>query len=401
MRTTTRVARAPRSRRRTRNDKEPVPDISDPLSELTKHMINVPIRDMEAEIHRPIMQRRAEVAQRNGRVKRPMNSFMIYRSAYAPRTKEFLHLRNHQEVSRLLGKSWGMETPDIRTKYEELANIEKDNHALAHPDYKFAPRKDPNPRGRRQDTDEVSLADADDEDFASEPIQPTFRFSGESEIESNFDSRESTPFDNPIHGLPTSGSIFTWQATNTSQPDAGMMLAGGQQYLQTSLRPVPTGAHVEDLCVRTSYPDVPYTTSSELAGLPGASHYELVQPQTPSAGNADGQLDPRLLMHGSDSPVPVGAIPYQHSNYPVWQEPQGSSSYLPVPSSVAQSPASYLMALGPYHAFTQALTEHGSFDSSRETGLDGPDSVLEPGWTFVPRTIEDDLTSRDGEGYKM
>lgn len=355
---------------------------------------------MEAEVYRPIAERRAE-AQRKGKVKRPSNSFMLYRAAYADRTKEFLHLRNHQEVSRLLGKSWGMETPDIRTKYEELASTEKDNHSLAHPDYKFAPRKDPNPRARRRDADEGSLADADEEDFASEAVQPALRFSGDSEIDSGFDSRGSTPFDNPIHGLPTSGSVLTWQATDPSEPDAGIMLTGAQQYLQTSLHPVPTGAHVEDVCVRTSYPDVSYTTSSELAGLPGASHYELGQPQTPAACNGDGQLDPRLLMRRSDSPIPVGAISYQHSNYPVWQEAQGRYSYLPVPSSMTQSPASYPMVSGPYRPVMQPFTERGSFDSNRETGVDSPDSMLEPGWTFVPRTIEDDLMSHDGDGYRL
>lgn len=403
MNSKSRVIKVPRSRRRAKTDKEPSPDIPGPLSEVTKHMLHIPLKDMEALVHRPITERRMEVAKKkNGKVSRPMNSFMLYRSAYTDRIKALFHLNNHQEVSRASGKSWGMETPLVRTKYEELANIEKDNHCRAHPHYKFAPKKETEPKGkRRRDAEEDCFADCDDPDFAPGSIPPSFRLSRDSEVESNLDSRGSTPFDHPVHGMPTSGSILSWQTSNPSQPDAGMMPADEQQYLQTSVHPCPMGSHVEDVCIQRGYPDVPYTSSSELAGLPGASHYNLVQPQTPAAGNGDGQLDPRLLMHGSESPV--GAIPYHHSNYPpVWHEPQGNNSYLPVPSSVPQSPALYPMAPGSYHPGMQPLMDQrDSFESGHGAGFDAPDGTLGAGWTFVPRGIDDDLKTHDDDGYEL
>lgn len=330
-------------------------------------------------MNRPIVERHIEVERRKKKkVSRPMNSFMLYRSAYTDRTKALLHLKNHQEVSRASGKSWGMETPYIRMMYEELADIEKEKHCLAHPYYKFAPKKEVEPKKKRV-SDDGDYADIDDVEFAPEPLPPHITRSWDSDVDSNysnFDSRGSTPFDQPIHGLPTSGSILTWQTTLPGGPDAGLMGPEDQSYLQTSIREGPMGARVEDVFGRAGYPDMPCTSSSELTGLPGASHYALMQPQTPGPSNADGQLDPRLLMHGSESPV--GASPFHQPNYQAWHEPQGNNTYLPIPSSVPHSPAPYPMTSGSFHhPGMQPIMDHGdSFDSSHD-GLDAPGGPFE------------------------
>ncbi|KZZ87412.1 STE11-like transcription factor [Ascosphaera apis ARSEF 7405] len=105
----------------TKAGKSGMPELSQPLSILTKHMTHVPLRDMEAHVHRPLEVRLQEVEKKNGKIARPMNSFMLYRSAYAERTKEWCSKNNHQIVSSVSGQSWPQETPEIREKYENLA----------------------------------------------------------------------------------------------------------------------------------------------------------------------------------------------------------------------------------------------------------------------------------------
>ncbi|PCG90169.1 hypothetical protein PENOC_103350 [Penicillium occitanis (nom. inval.)] len=110
-----------------------------PLSRLTGNS-QVPIKDMEAWVGRSADVRRQE-AQKKGKIARPMNSFMIYRSAYADRVKEWCARNDHKIVSQISGLSWSREPPEIRAVYELLASVEKENHHNAHPDYKFAPKK--------------------------------------------------------------------------------------------------------------------------------------------------------------------------------------------------------------------------------------------------------------------
>ncbi|KAI5292962.1 hypothetical protein KEM55_007389, partial [Ascosphaera atra] len=125
----------------TKGDKKALPDLPGPLSELTKHMDHIPLRNMEAHVNRSLETRLEEVEKKNGKIARPMNSFMLYRSAYAERTKEWCSKNNHQIVSSVSGQSWPLEPPEVRDKYEKLAVIDRENHKKAHPNYKFAPNK--------------------------------------------------------------------------------------------------------------------------------------------------------------------------------------------------------------------------------------------------------------------
>ncbi|KAH2779230.1 hypothetical protein KXW05_004230 [Aspergillus fumigatus] len=199
-----RVAKPPRIRRRAKkaSNRESKPKLPGPLSEVTKHLTNVPLRDMDSWVHRPKEVRHAEVAKKNGKVARPMNSFMLYRSAYAERTKEWFAQNNHQVVSEVAGDSWRIETPEIREKYEVLANVEKANHLKAHPGYKFSPSKE---KKKRSETDDDQLTvDGGEMTSGSSPAFLQVRAVGSSEVDSNgWASRDSTPFDFPEHGLPT------------------------------------------------------------------------------------------------------------------------------------------------------------------------------------------------------
>ncbi|KAI1154848.1 hypothetical protein F4825DRAFT_448094 [Nemania diffusa] len=132
-----------------------------PLSRLVKDITHIADTDIEAYVNRSPDDRRREVAQsKTGKVKRPMNAFMLYRKAYQNRTKEWKRLDdirkkeesasegkpekghdNHQVISQVCGKSWNMEPQELRDQYDEWAKIERNNHKDAFPDYKFAPAK--------------------------------------------------------------------------------------------------------------------------------------------------------------------------------------------------------------------------------------------------------------------
>ncbi|KAF2862829.1 hypothetical protein K470DRAFT_212051 [Piedraia hortae CBS 480.64] len=151
----------PKSRKEKKSVKSNAPKIDQPLSVLTKGM-SVPLKDMDAWVNRPVETRRQEVEKRNGYVARPMNSFMLYRSAYAERTKAWCTQNNHQIVSRVAGESWPMEPQEVRDQFSEWARIERANHAAAHPEYKFSPSKPANKK-RKSDffEDEEALSDLD------------------------------------------------------------------------------------------------------------------------------------------------------------------------------------------------------------------------------------------------
>ncbi|KAI0025484.1 hypothetical protein F4780DRAFT_774939 [Xylariomycetidae sp. FL0641] len=113
-----------------------------PLSELVAGITCVADTDIEAYVHRATDARRAEVANsKDGKIRRPMNAFMLYRKAFQNRTKEWKKHDNHQVISRLCGASWNMEGDALRARFDGWAQMERDNHRLAFPDYKFAPAK--------------------------------------------------------------------------------------------------------------------------------------------------------------------------------------------------------------------------------------------------------------------
>lgn len=118
-----------------------------PLSKLTEEY-TIPVKDMDAWVNRSSEDRRKESEKKNGYISRPMNSFMLYRSAYAERVKQYCKENNHQVVSQVTGASWPMEPDRIRKRYEQYAIVERDNHQAAFPDYKFAPNKNGKKRGR-------------------------------------------------------------------------------------------------------------------------------------------------------------------------------------------------------------------------------------------------------------
>lgn len=103
-----------------------------PLSDLLSDEVDVPVKDVHCFVHRSFAQRMEE-AERKGKIKRPMNAFLLYRVAYYAIFEEYLRRRSHcsdaQTVSKVIGLKWHSEETAVRSKFKKLADIERLNHS--------------------------------------------------------------------------------------------------------------------------------------------------------------------------------------------------------------------------------------------------------------------------------
>lgn len=117
-----------------------LPTAEEPMSEQVGEDGPDPVEKAKAFVRRSITQRRQE-AETAGKVKRPLNGFMLYRMAYLPAVKEMHKLYNPGEVSVYLGQSWAIEPGSVRDRFAELAAEEIEIHRLAFPEYIYHPRR--------------------------------------------------------------------------------------------------------------------------------------------------------------------------------------------------------------------------------------------------------------------
>ncbi|ANB14184.1 hypothetical protein AWJ20_5143 [Sugiyamaella lignohabitans] len=92
-----------------------------------------------------IIKKKKHRKQKPHYVKRPLNSFMLYRksqtqSAMAYAVSSQLRL-NHQNISQIIGLMWQTESKELKEEFARIADQEKDLHRALHPDYKFCPQK--------------------------------------------------------------------------------------------------------------------------------------------------------------------------------------------------------------------------------------------------------------------
>jgi hypothetical protein len=148
-----------------------MPVLDKPMSELTKNS-SIVVADIDTYVHRSSEVRRQEVdiGKTPGRVKRPMNAFMLYRKAYQQRAKEWASQHNHQVVSRVCGLSWPLEPEHVRQQFKSWADTERDNHQKAHPNYKFTPSKPQKvPKFEPTFDDRSEGSDLEDYDWVGRP----------------------------------------------------------------------------------------------------------------------------------------------------------------------------------------------------------------------------------------
>lgn len=288
---------------------------------------------MQAWVNRPAEERQKEAAKRNGYITRPMNSFMLYRSAYAERTKAWCAENNHQVVSSVSGESWPLEPPEVREFYNELAKIERINHQNAHPDYKFSPSKpgyagSNKKRKSAEISDEESLLtdDPDGDWAASHGIRqrPAKRFGRDA----GYPARNAAA----NHLLSNSPSAYettsnfddgayrsSWEANNIGRPlpvaiDNQRLYQN--QYYRSHIEPAPYSYMGQGVVENVKYapveiPTVPSHIS--LFAAPGQSNYELqdLGPQPSTVMPAESHIDPTLFGYdaqnaGLDSTLSAG-----------------------------------------------------------------------------------------------
>ncbi|KAL0260832.1 hypothetical protein SLS55_004524 [Diplodia seriata] len=321
-------ARPTKSKKKSGEPKAKVktPKLTMPLSVLTKDYDHILVKNMEEWVHRSAEQRKAEAAKRNGYITRPMNSFMLYRSAYAERTKIWCLQNNHQVVSSVSGESWPMEPPEVREHYNDLAKIERINHQNAHPDYKFSPSKTtPAARKRKGTYSDEEASERSEVDDPDAEWNPSARRSRNHKA---LHRRQQPSFDEHTNFGPNNNGVnkSAWEATNGGRPPPaalGMSADMHHQYYQTTVH--PHGAGIEDVRMhRMEHPGMlqqrqQHTMSPvyhhhqhphqhALLGLPGGAHdHDLLQLGFSQHGMVgtpgDSQLDPMLLGLGAGEPV--------------------------------------------------------------------------------------------------
>ncbi|KAJ1668660.1 hypothetical protein IW140_002054 [Coemansia sp. RSA 1813] len=81
-----------------------------------------------------------EAERKKIKIKRPPNSFMIYRSErHNELVKEYRG--GNKVVSGIIAKEWHSMNPEQKKKYEDLAAKKKREHELLYPNYKFMPKR--------------------------------------------------------------------------------------------------------------------------------------------------------------------------------------------------------------------------------------------------------------------
>ncbi|KAL7942284.1 hypothetical protein V8C42DRAFT_331890 [Trichoderma barbatum] len=132
-----------RTERKTKSRKlgEHTISLTKALSQIAKEMN--PHKDLSdgarAFAYRTVHERRQE-AQTAGKIKRPLNAFMLYRRTFQDVAKSYCTRNNHQQVSTVCGESWTTcEPADITALYNDLATAERQMHETAFPNYKYDP----------------------------------------------------------------------------------------------------------------------------------------------------------------------------------------------------------------------------------------------------------------------
>lgn len=116
--------------------KEDLPTLEKPLSELPNSEGSDPLVEATNYANRSVEDRRLE-AEFDGKIKRPLNPFFLYRKAYRGVVKD----PRSNAISCIVAQSWSMESKRVRDQFAELASTERMLHEQAFPLYTYEPRR--------------------------------------------------------------------------------------------------------------------------------------------------------------------------------------------------------------------------------------------------------------------
>lgn len=186
-----------------------------------------------------------------------------------------------------------MEPPAIRDMYIDFAKQERENHAKAHPEYKFSPSKTDASRrkrkGAQEQGDDDESVDLKEPDYDWQPSKNNKNIKRKGRAKNTISPRRSS--NHPVnvgfqeeyeaHAIPgpspTEQSTFEFNNPGKDCPPQLESLQYGTYY-ETVVNPNPLGmTGVEDVSLRKAEaPHSHYEYPQPLVGLPGADHSELL-----------------------------------------------------------------------------------------------------------------------------
>ncbi|KAL2145389.1 hypothetical protein VTI28DRAFT_7316 [Corynascus sepedonium] len=124
-----------------------------PLSDLTD-FAHIPLADLESYVTRSPATREAEMetGRKMGHIRRPLNSFLLYRKCYRERAKAFCQAHDPEAhfsdrpISSVCGASWRMESDEVKASFVEWALRELKGFESTFPDYQYQPRRSVPPK---------------------------------------------------------------------------------------------------------------------------------------------------------------------------------------------------------------------------------------------------------------
>ena len=270
-----------------------------PLSELARDYPDVLVADIGAYVHRTaaVRQREVEESKIPGKIKRPMNAFMLYRKAYQNLAKILCTQNNHQVVSQVCGDGWPLEPDQIREQFNDWAKVERTNHQNAHPGYKFTPAKPRKKKDELEDSDDASTLG--DLDWGSRGGRSKSSRLSQHAVES-----PSSIFSQPYQPLTLPPMAIgmqnpsVYQYTNPGKPLPTPYdqsdLVGGHYYQQSAHQRGNGSGFVEDVMIRkTPSPLLEYSLGPGPVdgGFDLIGHYQSMSP--PPA--MEHMIDPSLV----------------------------------------------------------------------------------------------------------
>lgn len=120
--------------------------LDQPLSTWSRTLPGVKPENMDDFVGRSSQERKTE-AHAQGKIKRELNSFIIYRKAYKSVAEAYLLGqpdpidKSNSCVSKVCALSWYQESPVVRNQCVSWAKKDREGHRKAFPSYKYAPLK--------------------------------------------------------------------------------------------------------------------------------------------------------------------------------------------------------------------------------------------------------------------
>ncbi|KAI8902919.1 hypothetical protein BC833DRAFT_571139 [Globomyces pollinis-pini] len=86
----------------------------------------------------------------NSSVKKPLNSFFLYRKANRDRIVKKYNLTKSHEISKMAAQCWAVESEEVRAEYQKLSHEAYTQHKIDYPDFQWPTRNAPKKKQSRK-----------------------------------------------------------------------------------------------------------------------------------------------------------------------------------------------------------------------------------------------------------